>query len=394
MTPEPSVAAADEKTNPTPWKLTAETAAVQALRRLGVDESTVTWRDGHLGDAPCAAFDVPATGAVMWVAQVDGTAPEGSWVVATEWGEVGVWWHPHDPALPGLAAAATIGGLRSWLATVAPQVDADQVHLIALQPLHRAVVRVGEPGRAVYVKVVAPWRADRVAQAHERTHAAGLPTPRVLAVEPSTGVVVLAELPGVPLAEHVLTGRPLPHPDEIVDLIRRVADLRLDDGSDVRPMASSLATASQRVIGARPDLRHDVLELVRHLDRIPVVSHRTTVHGDLHDRQLLVSREGTLTGMVDLDDLGAGDLTDDLGRLVAHLAMRAVDHPELRPRVDLYVQSVIAAFSGVVDETQLRHRSAMSMMLSTARRLISSGPDTPDAVEMMLAEATRLVDLR
>jgi len=47
------------------------------------------------------------------------------------------------------------------------------------------------------------------------------------------------------------------------------------------------------------------------------------VHGDLHEGQLVVAPDGTVTGLLDIDDLGTGDPLDDHATLIAHLRFRA-----------------------------------------------------------------------
>lgn len=321
MTPEQSVAARHQKTNATPWKFGALSAARHALSLSGHDGATVTWRDGRVDDVLAwASFDVHETGEVVMVAQIERGAPAGSLVVDTAWGDMGVWRYPNDPALPGLPAAATPGGLRAELARVAPQVDADLVHMVALQPLQRAVVRVGDGDHCVYVKVLPPWRTATVAERHHRAHRGGLPAPVVLAVHEARGLIVFEALSGTPLAEHLETGRPVPSAEEMWVFVRRLA----------------------HVVGT---------------------------HGDLHDRQLLVDDVGTITGVVDLDDAGEGDLIDDLARLLAHMLIRGDTHPNQRARVGDVVHELRAVLGEHVNVEALdRHTAGVRHRLEVASR--------------------------
>jgi len=310
ITPRPSVAATAEKANAIPWKSVAHEAARAALRSAGEADGLLRLRqDRHEGDRRWAAFDVPVTGDVVWVAQVDGTAPPGSFAVMTHVGEVGVWRHPNDPALPGLPIAVTPGGTGAVVAAVAPDVDPTTVEVVALHPLERAVIRVGAPGNAVYVKVVPPWRTGAVADRHRRVRAVGVPSPSVLAVDEVRGWLVLSELEGVPLAEHLETGWPLPRADDVWQVIHTWVGAGL-------------------------------------------------LHGDLHDRQLLVNEHGDIVGVVDFDDAGAGDLVDDLGRFVAHVSWRGVTHPEQASRIGPWVDELVAVFARHVDPVALRRRTA------------------------------------
>jgi tRNA A-37 threonylcarbamoyl transferase component Bud32 len=255
-----------------------------------------------------ASFDVPDSLDVFWVAQVDGEAPEGSHVVPTEFGDMGLWRHPNDPALPGLRTVVTPGALADVLRHIAPDVDVEVVEIVTLEPLQRATVRVGDVGRAVYVKVIPRWRLHHVAGAHRRAVASGLPSPPVLHVDGVHGVVILGEIPGRPLAEHLERGLAIPDADQVWNLVERVT----------------------RVIGS---------------------------HGDFHDRQILVDEAGQITGVVDLDDAG-GDPLDDLADLIAHVAARAVTHPEQRKRIAQFCDDLRAAFGRHVDVEDLEQRVA------------------------------------
>jgi len=328
MMPETSVAGAGTKTNAAPWKSTALHAAQTALRSVGEHHVELRWRQGRLDEDPWAAFDAPTTGDVIWVAQVDGTSPPGTLAGPTEFGDMGVWRHPNDPALPGLPAAVTPNGVQGLITPVAPDVDTMLVEVVAIHPLERAVIRVGHQGQAVYVKVLPPWRVGVVADRHRRVQEAGVPSPSVLAVVESMGWLVLGELRGLPLADHLESGGPLPHVDDVWRVIQT---------------------------------------LVR----------AGTVHGDLHDRQLLVDDRGSIVGVVDVDDVGSGELVDDLGRLLAHMSWRGVTHPEQAPRIRAWVEELAEVFDRRVDPAALRDRVAQNSERLRRLSRTSDGAATP-----------------
>ena len=272
-------------------------ADVEAILRHAQRDSRHRW----------ASFQVLDSPDVFWVAQVDGKAPSGSYVVHTEHGDLGVWRHPNDPALPGLRVAVTPGALRLTLTSIAPGVDSDVVDVVTLEPLQRATVRIGGVGHAVYVKVLPPWRVATVADAHRRAAAGGVPSPPLLHADVEHGLLVLGELPGRPLAEHLERGRPVPGADQIWDLVRRTA----------------------AALGA---------------------------HGDLHDRQILVDESGHVTGLVDLDDAGEGDVVDDLAELIAHVTARGTTHSRQQERIVRYVDDLRSTFARHVDIGELHRR--------------------------------------
>lgn len=290
------------------WISAARDAARMALLSGGASAVEPALRDSHTDPThPWASFETPSSDDVIWVAQVDGAAPAGTLVVTSEFGDLGVWRHPNDPDLPGLRIAVTPGGLASILNTIAPSVDAHLVEMITLQPLQRATLRIGRPRNEVFVKVVPPWRVERVADHHRRARAGGVPAPDVLHVDHSLGLIVFTALPGRTFAEHLEEGGPVPTADQIWQLIETISDA-------------------------------------------------VNTHGDLHDRQILLDDHGHITGVVDFDDAGDGELLDDLARLLAHIEMRAVTHPVQRTRIEGVVRDLSTTFGERVDREALAER--------------------------------------
>ena len=311
------------------WIFAAREAVAAAVRSAdGVEVELLVRHLHHSPSRPWASFDVPNSPDVFWVAQVDGEAPEGSHVVATRLGDMGVWRHPNDPALPGLRTAVIPGALADVLADVAPDVDPSVVDVVTVEPLQRATIRVGHAGRAVYLKVVPRWRLGDVADAHRRAVAGGVPSPPVLRVDAEQGLIVLGEVPGRPLAEHLELGLAVPGADQIRRLVEQV-------------------TAA---VGA---------------------------HGDLHDRQILVDQSGDITGVVDFDDAG-GDPLDDVAELIAHVTMRGITHPEQQVRIARYVDELLKSFARHVDRDELERRIGRSTERLDHRRVAFIGRNDPD----------------
>jgi hypothetical protein len=309
------------------WIFVARGAVAAAVRSVdGTDAEPLLRHVRHDPPRTWASFDVLDSVDVFWVAQVDGEAPEGSHVVPTELGDMGVWRHPNDPALPGLRTAVTPSALADVLRHIAPDVDVEVVEIVTLEPLQRATVRVGDVGRAVYVKVIPWWRLHHVADAHRRSVDGGLPSPPVLHVDGVHGVVILGEIPGRPLAEHLERGLAIPDADQVWNLVERVT----------------------RVIGS---------------------------HGDFHDRQILVDEAGRITGVVDLDDAG-GDPLDDLAELIAHVTARGTTHSRQQERTAKFVDDMLTTFARHVDIGELHRRIERAMTRLDERRSLFSDART------------------
>ena len=319
---EISFAHRSPEVNAEAWISAAHEAAQTALRHVGMNVGGLVERDVHTDPThPWASFEAVGSTDVLWVAQVEGRAPEGTLPVSTEVGEMGVWRHPNDPALPGLRVAVTPGALDSILAEIVPTVDSQVVEMITLQPLQRATVRVGRPDDVVYVKVVPLWRVERVADNHRRARSGGFLAPEVLHVDRALGLIVLTALPGRTFAEHLEEGLPAPTADEIWNAIAAISDTVI-------------------------------------------------THGDLHDRQILLDDHGHITGVVDFDDAGDGELLDDLARLIAHVQMRASTHPAQGSRINEIARDLVTTFGRHVDRKSLDERTESFAHRLTRRRKV------------------------
>lgn len=235
------------------------------------------------------------------------------------------WRHPHDPALPGLAAACDPVLLADRLPGSGPVTD---LELLGYRPLRRAVLRARRGGRRVYVKVLrpAPGRggAPDVVGRHRLLAGAGVPVPGVLSAS-ADGAVVIEEAHGIPLVEAIGTdgahGLDLADlvavldafPDAVLDLPRRSAwSDRADDYADAVSAAFPGAQAARAQTVARAVRRRS-----REVDLGPLVA----THGDFHEGQLTVRPTPAgwrPAGLLDVDTVGPGHRVDDLACLVAH----------------------------------------------------------------------------
>lgn len=239
---------------------------------------------------------------------------------------VGVWRWPFDPVLVDLSTAVTptlVAELLDGLAGRRPELD-----VVAYRPTERAVVRVRSDGRELYLKVLPAGAGAAVADRQRRLRDAGLPVPEVLAW--SDGWVAMEALHGTTLRERVKAAiSPWPRPDRFRDLLAALADVDLPGAPPVRSrildapahaamLATVLPAAADRLesISARLTAAAD---LVAGCDDRPP----STVHGDLHEAQIVVD-DDTIVGLLDIDDVGPGDPLADVATLLGHLEFRAL----------------------------------------------------------------------
>lgn len=214
-------------------------------------------------------------------------------------------------------------GLSAWCAEPGAR-------LRAHRPERRAVVEISGEEEARFVKVVRP---EKLSAAQVRAMTAsidGVPTPRVLDVDPAAGAVTTAALVGPTLHEAIRTGAPDlgDHVHEIGRVLARLhagavpADVArhgpeaeiavVDRWLGLAQSYGALAAPRTLVRAARARLP----ELLTHSWARTALLHR-----DLHDKQVVLGAAGP--GLLDLDLLAVGDPALDLANLVVHLELRA-----------------------------------------------------------------------
>ncbi len=269
--------------------------------------AVVDWADGRATTESLAA----STGAQVppGAAVVEGPGPDGRPVT------VGLWRWPLDPALPGLAWAASAARTAARLQALGVDAGSPRLRLRAYRPGRRAVVEVTSPAGRWFLKVVRPATLPELVARHAAL-AAAVPAPPVLAAT-DDGVVVLPALPGTPMRA-ALTGDPagLPDPaalEALLDALPRLGGRPADPVARTRSHATVVAAVCPAL---RPRLDRVVAAVAAGVAPQPVVP----VHGDLYEGQLLLAG-GAVTGLLDVDTAGPGARADDWATLVAHLAL-------------------------------------------------------------------------
>lgn len=286
--------------------------------------------------------------------------PDGAARLDVDGAVVHVWPFPHDPYLPGLPAAVNRAegtrllrrlGLDSEAAadSAAGSGARPAIRTRSYRPTRRAVVEL-RPGPdlppAAYVKLLGgrtpgrvARRARRLATVHHRL-LAELPVPPVLEQDPEAGRVVLGALTGTTLRTVLRQGGRLPDPATLSDLLQRLHALPALPGDADPDRFADVGRHVTRLQARLPARAADLDRLAR--VAATVGGPRGTVHGDLHDGQVLVAG-GEVSGLLDVDGAGTGTIAHDLGRLLAHLDASRLQAPALADRVDAYVAAVAGA---------------------------------------------------
>lgn len=280
----------------------------------------VRWQPGRSMVVRYETRPTDGSPASAFVAQAGGRMPEGVAVLRSELGEVGVWPVTSDPGLPGLGVALDPQAVREMLAPLGVPRGPVALRLRAYRPGRRAVVEATMGGHRFFVKVLRPSRIEAL-QLRHRALEGILPVPASHGWSSDLGLVVLEARRGATLREALVRGEAIPHPREIRDLLVRLP--KLEDRRTAASQAASGVAHIDLVRRLAPEATR-ALEGYDFASAMGASTRAVTVHGDLHESQLLVE-DGRLVAMLDVDTAGLGDPRDDWATFLGHLHVRALD---------------------------------------------------------------------
>ena len=192
------------------------------------------------------------------------------------------------------------------------------------KPGRRTTLRARGARRNAIVKVYASTRAPTVAAriAALATGPDDVEIPEVLLCDPELHLVVLSEVPGVPLREALLSGDG--------ETCERAGSAlgnwhRVWSGTSADPLVPHTAEREIEILTSWIDRApNGIAALVR--AKLPLVAdgawaHTTVVHRDLYEEQIMVAER---IGLIDLDDAALGPPELDVGNLLAHVDLLAV----------------------------------------------------------------------
>lgn len=300
-------------------------------------EATVAWKDGTETRETLVAQTGTVEGAAAF--EVDGSP-------------VSFWRYPHDPFLPGLAPAVDVDRALDLLTSLGVRPAGVTLRRRAYRPGRRAVVEVRSENVTIFLKVVRPQKVSEIQRIH-RLMADRVPVPHSHGWVPDLGIVALQALPGETLRKAIGDGSPhLPTGLALTTLLDQ-----LDHVPDIE----------DEVIGplARIQNHVDLLSAVvpEQAGRLEALSETLVtppeptrlVHGDFHTSQI-VTADGAIVGLIDLDTVGLGRLTDDLATLLGHVSSLSLGPSGEAFRS--YGEELIGYFDRIVEPTDLRLATA------------------------------------
>lgn len=279
---------------------------------------------------------------------VNGAPPGTLPVEAVSAGQVmsvGVWKWPFDPSLSALSDAVTPHRAARMFENflVAPL----DIEVVVYRPTERAVIKATDStGRCAYIKIVTPAAAAPLLERHRRLADAGLPVPAVIEADEAAGWIALAEIEGSTLRELIKRDSPnLPDVGQLVELRQRLTATPAEATVSTRRSRIVDAPAHAEMLGVvMPELQDRLIVLAAKFSTLVPSSlerNGALVHGDLHEAQLIIV-DGTIVGLLDVDDAGAGDPVDDIATLLGHLRYRALATatPESASRLHAYIDDL------------------------------------------------------
>ena len=297
--------------------------------------------------------------------------PEGEWPVVVEDSAGTRVYGTYDPRKDAFREVRPeddegLPALARWL---------DKGRLINYRVGRRATVAVPGDAPTAYVKILPPRKAQKVVRRYQALHQlvatapAGVPRPpELLDWLPEDGVIMLGAVPGGSLRDALLES-PTEAQGALQNAARGVAVLHAlpcseFDAPAVRPPMTMRQYANFAIdfVPERVADYRRALELLEANAPIGPQDESRLVHGDLHDGNVLLN--GTVVTLIDLDMLHLGHPVEDVGNLVAHLFLRALQAgagPEVgRTNGEVFLNAYARA-GGRVDREAARRRGASSL---------------------------------
>ncbi len=279
--------------------------------------------------------------------------PEGALVLESGGTRIGVWRMPHDPGIPGLAAALDPGRAGALLSDLGAEESPVETRLRAYRPGSRAVVEVRGRTARVFLKLVPTDQVEALHRSHQAL-AAHLPVPHSLGFNADLGLLALQALPGATLRDALDDpAAPLPDVAALNGLIAAFPEPA--PGLEARSPIERVRRLGDLLSHLLPEASTRIGEIVDEIGADPLEPNVPS-HGDFYEAQLLVA-DGAVVGMLDIDTFGWGRPADDPATMLGHLDVRRYSSGHLH-RIEDYAGSLLRAWDRMVDPTDLRRRVA------------------------------------
>lgn len=235
--------------------------------------------------------------------------------------EMRVWIWPDDPELPQLKILGVKQATDVLLEKFTPNFEATSISVISYRPTKRAVFRLNSESETLWAKVVPEKDVEKISKQHEKLSANKLPVPALINWSKS-GILLYESATGIP-------ANTLTDTCEIESVVRGLtkflADLQqVELGLPAKKFPSTHLHRYVRIVErfapAIADLiRPEITAIEKSFEELAGQRRVMNVHGDLHLDQLFYDRETQKCTVIDLDNLGTGDIYAEIGSLISAL---------------------------------------------------------------------------
>ena len=271
---------------------------------------------------------------------------------------IGLWRYPDDPAVPGLRSALDADMVTDILAQVGVHDGTPRLTARSYRAGRRAVVEATTLSHRIFLKVVRPSEVAALQETHV-TLARHLPVPHSLGWNEPLGIVVFEALPGRPLRKLLESpdGSWFPGARDLQKLLDRLVHAPAGPKrSGPVERASGYGRLIRTVVPEQAGAVDEVLEMIESAPPGEPV----TTHGDFHSSQIIVNGD-EIGGIVDVDTVGIGARSDDIGTLLAHLHGVGLDAGR-KSHITQYGRALIAEFDKTCDPLATRTKAAAAML--------------------------------
>jgi tRNA A-37 threonylcarbamoyl transferase component Bud32 len=298
---------------------------------------------------------------------------------------------PYDHELPALPRLADARKRRKLLAAAAPHypaLHAAALHTLRYKPERRYVgLLEGAGGARAVVRLYAP---DEYAAARRAARTTPIPTqdvgslpatPRLLAADDATHMLLLEWLPGQTLSALLAA-----HPDDTAIVHAAGAALATlhqsappdlppgDPPAALEPAVAAISAIAPAEAARATHLAEAIGAALR-----TGAAPRRLIHGDLYADQMLV-HNGDLA-LIDFDNAALGDPAADLGAWIAHRHRVAVDPTALRRQARALLAGYGAAGGRAAN---IEAHSAANLLRLAAEPFRYCAPDWPAQLRRLL----------
>lgn len=307
-----------------------------------------------------------------------------------------VWEFPSDPKLDSLASVVNTEALGVLFTRLKLGWVPSSAELLTYRPGRRAMVRCSDGTATAFAKAIRPHRAARVVVASTLALDAGLPVPHVIGWSPA-GIAVYQTAVGGELSRAYETG--MTGKMAINTALETLFSLETvtTDVPSRTPIINNFSWYFARAIQAHPAEKSVLTKLEEKIraSKFAEVTgeNTTTIHGDLHLGQIFVTNESarSVSGIIDLDDMGVGLVGDDIAGLWANCV--ASSYLNIVESAESFWHECLDALGGIdLPPATDRVRLHCSIATHLVAQTLSTRGLNPQVARGLIDEATDYVN--